>query len=215
MRWVSLRLVGDVAALGPDHLVEGVIAHQAIHHGPGDKGDEVSGELILGVPREAEEVLLGLGDLPLHGPFHRGGVQVASQHQGLVFLVPRGLEGFQSGLRFRTIGQAQSVLLDADLHDLVDHRQLEMQSGHGRGMVLAKPQDDRLLMRLDRVGRVEQQPEQEQQANCPWDERDEPLPGLAGRGPSRNPAGVFFIGFHASMPSERGGRARLPCPPGN
>ena len=74
------------------------------------------------------------------------------------------------------------MLLDADLHDLVDQRKLEVQSGHGCGVILAEPQDDRLFMRLDRVGRIEQQPEQQQQANRPRDERNEPLPGFAGGG---------------------------------
>ena len=63
--------------------------------------------------------------------------------------------------------QAQAVLLDADLQHLVDHRQLEVQPGHGRGVVLAEPQHDGLLVRLDGVRRVEDQAEQKEQAQRP------------------------------------------------
>ena len=67
--------------------------------------------------------------------------------------------------------QPQPVLLDADLHHLVDQRDLEVQSRHRRGVILAEPEHDRLLVRLDRVGDVREQPERQDQPDDPGEER--------------------------------------------
>ena len=131
------------------------------------------------VAREAEQVLRRLGDLPLHGPLDRGGVQVAGEHQGLVVLVPLGVDRHLSARDVAPKGSRRPCSSTLTFITWSIMRHLEVQPGHGRGVVLAEPQHDRLLVRLDGVGRVEDHPSRSTGPDGPGDQRDEPLPGLA------------------------------------
>ena len=84
-------------------------------------------------------------------------------------------------------GKPQPVLLDADLHHLVNERDLEMQAGHGGGVVFAEPEDDRLLVGFDRVAGIREQPDRQEKPDDPGKERQIALPGLPAA-PNLDPA---------------------------
>ena len=88
------------------------------------------------------------------------------------------------------------MLFDADLHHLINERDLEMQTGHGRGVVFPEPQDDGLLVRFDGIARVRKHPDRQEKSDNPGKQRQKTLPLIQRRRMLAPPA-IFVEWLHA------------------